>query len=247
VARQVPAVASPYALDVGVTTGQGSAAASGRLRAMSTHLAFAEVLASWALGWEALVAIGTLLLAVATFLLVLRTAALARSSDADIRAQWRPIILPAAYDAGDSALFYTDGVLYVGIKNAGRGPALYIRAQIEPDGVSPEIWPLGALAAGDKYELEFRIAKPDSAIQVLFDYRDLAGRTYSTSITIEVIGGELRFYDVRLFEDHAVTTLGDAIYPQPGLRDVSPKVRPGLRARLRMMGRSLRGDFEEHE
>jgi hypothetical protein len=28
------------------------------------------------------------------------------------------------------------------------------------------------------------------------------------------------------------TSLGDAIYPQPGLRDTSPKVRPGLRERL---------------
>ena len=206
---------------------------------MSTHLAFAAVLASWELGWDALVGIGTLLLAGATFLLVLRTAALAKSSDADIRAQWRPMILPG------QVLFYSGAALQVGIRNGGRGPALYVRAQIEPGGVSPEGWSLGALAAGDKRELRFPTTKPDSATQLLFDYRDLAGRTYSTSITIEVVSDDMRFYDVQLFEDQAVTTLGDSIYPQPGLRDVSPKVRPGLRARLRMMRRSLRGDFEE--
>jgi hypothetical protein len=122
-----------------------------------------------------------------------------------------------------------------------------VRAQIEPDRVSPENWPLGALAVGDKYELEFRTAKPDSAIQLLFDYRDLAERAYSTSVTIEVVSGNMRFYDVHLFENHRVTTLGDAVYPQPGLRDVSPRNRPGLEARLRMMGRSLRGNFQEHE
>jgi hypothetical protein len=92
---------------------------------MPTHLGSSEVLASWELGWDALVAIGTLLLAGVTFLLVLRTAALAKFSETDIRAQWRPIILPASYDPDGSALFYTNGVLYVGIKNAGRGPALY--------------------------------------------------------------------------------------------------------------------------
>lgn len=211
---------------------------------MPTHVGSAEVLASWALGWDALVAIGTVLLALVTYLLVRRTGTLARFSETEIRAQWRPIILPAPYShPEDSALNYADGFLYAGIQNAGRGPALYIRAQIEPDGVSPEYWPLGALAAGDKYELKFRTGKPDSAIQLLFAYRDLAGRTDSTSITIEVVEGEMRVYDVRLFEDWNATSLGDAIYPQPGLRDVSPKVRPALRARLRMMRRSVRGDF----
>jgi hypothetical protein len=216
---------------------------------MPTCLGLAGVLASWTLGWDALVAIGTLLLAGVTFLLVLRTADMARSSERDIRAQWRPLILPALDLSWNRSLGYDKerGYLEVLIQNAGRGPAIHIRAQIEPDGASPENWSLGALAAGDKQWLTFRVAKPDSATQLLLAYRDLAGRTYSTSITIDVISGEMRFYDVRLFEDHNATTLGDAIYPQPGLRDVSPRVRPGLKARLRMMGRSARGDFQDHE
>jgi positive regulator of sigma E activity len=71
---------------------------------MPSHLVLAQVLASWTLGWEALVAIGTLLLALVTFLLVRGTADLARSSEADIQAQWRPVILPASYDPDGSAL-----------------------------------------------------------------------------------------------------------------------------------------------
>jgi hypothetical protein len=55
-----------------------------------------EVLAasSWDFGWEALVAVATLLLAAATFFLARRTATLAESSEAEVRAQWRPLILP---------------------------------------------------------------------------------------------------------------------------------------------------------
>lgn len=125
-------------------------------------------------------------------------------------------------------------------------PSTYV-PKLCPMGLVLKSWSLSVLAAGDKQWLEFRVAKPDSATQLAFAYRDLAGRTYSTSVTIEVIGGEMRFYDVRLFEDHNATTLGDAIYPQPGMRDVSPRIRPGLKARLRMIRRSVRGDFQEHE
>jgi hypothetical protein len=149
---------------------------------MPTHLVSAEALSAWALGWEAFVAIGTLLLAGVTFLLVLRTRDLARSSDADIRAQWRPTILPALDLPGSRTLEHTGQFLRVKINNAGRGPALFIRTLLEPDMATGENWSLGALAAGDKYVLNFRAAKPDTHAQLLFDYRDLAGRTYSTAI-----------------------------------------------------------------
>jgi hypothetical protein len=216
---------------------------------MSTYLVSAEVTASWALGWDAFVAIGTLLLALVTVFLVRRTSALARSSDAEIRAQWRPLILPALDLSWEPSLVYEEepGSLEVRIQNAGRGPAIHIRTQMVPDGVSPENWSLGALAAGDKQSLIFRVAKPNSATQLRFAYRDLAERTYSTSITIEVVDGNLRFYDVHLFENRNITTLGDAVYPQLGLGDVSPRVRPDVRARLRMIRRSVRGDFQEYE
>jgi hypothetical protein len=203
-------------------------------------------------GWEALVALGTLLLALSTFYLALRTSTLAKASEAEVRAQWRPVILPGSDSSPERAIVYDDneGSLHVRVRNAGRGPALYIRTHLEPwgrepSGVSPEHWSLGALAPGDERELRFRTPEIERPSQLLFDYRDLADRTYSTSVTIDVVNGDMRFYDVHLFEDHSVTYHGDAVYPQPGLRDVSPKALPGLRARLRRAVRSPRGTFEE--
>jgi hypothetical protein len=212
------------------------------------YLRSVELLAAnpWEFGWEALVAVGTLLLALATAYLALRTRTLAKASEADLRVQWRPVILPTSDSPSTRAISYdeSEGSLRVRVRNAGRGPALYTRTHLEPGGISPEHWSLGALAAGDERELIFRTAKVNPPIQLLFDYRDLADRTYSTSVTVDVVSGDMRFYDVHLFEDHAVTFLGDAVYPQPGLRDVSPKAPRELKARLRAAVRSLRGHSE---
>jgi hypothetical protein len=188
----------------------------------------------WEWGWETFVAIGTVLLGAATVGLAWSTRALAKASEADLLAQWRPAILPALDPMSGRAIEYFDptGFLLVRIRNAGRGPAHYIRTTIDPLGVSPENWSLAALAPGDEQLLEFRTPKIESAIQLLFDYRDLADRTYSTSITVTVVSGDLRFYDVHLF-DHAITELGDAVYPQAGLRDVRRPAPRGLRARPR--------------
>jgi hypothetical protein len=68
--------------------------------------------------------------------------------------------------------------------------------------------------------LEFTGVQHQPHMQLLLDYRDVAGRTYSTSITLDL--QQRRAYDVRLFEG-ASTHHGDSVYPQPGLRDVTPK------------------------
>jgi hypothetical protein len=199
---------------------------------------------SWEFGWEALVAIGTLALALVTFLLVLRTSRLAKWSETDVRAQWRPVILPDVESGYPISYNESQGVLTLRIHNGGRGPALYVRINVEPGGISPYQAPISALAAGGHLELIFRdVPKLDSGAQILFDYRDLTDRTYSTSMTMQTANRRATLYDVHLFTDHAITTLGDAVYPQPGLRDVSPRRRQGLRERARMVVRSLRGDF----
>src|SRR4051812_7525762 len=184
----------------------------------------------WSFGWEALVAIGTLGLAVATVVLALVTRALAESSTKEVRAQWRPVILPGLdrpqHRAALDVLMSSSQKVHlsVRIRNAGRGPALYVRAYLEPGGISPQTWSLGALAPEDELTLHFVLDRqgPESPSQLLFDYRDLAGRAHSTSATLVRTDGFLRFYDVRVWEDHSVTKLGDSVYPQPGLRDVSP-------------------------
>ncbi|MFM9700383.1 hypothetical protein [Streptomyces europaeiscabiei] len=200
---------------------------------------------AWAWGWDALVALGTLLLALGTAglaaftaSLASRTRQLASDAEADLRAQWRPLLLPAQDVEAGGAFSWENvsqilgeeqpvGDLVVHVSNVGRGPALHVRVQLEADGtpgsISPENWAVGAMAHGEVRKLKFTRFTWHSAVQVLFDYRDLAGRYYSTAVVITAVKREPQFYDVRLWEDHTVTTLGDAVYPQDGLRDVSPK------------------------
>jgi hypothetical protein len=89
----------------------------------------------WAFGWDALVAIGTLSLAAVTFALVVATRRLATQGDAEIRAQWRPVLL--VRDRVEvEGVFGNDGVslhdsrLTVWVENVGRGPAFGVDAQI---------------------------------------------------------------------------------------------------------------------
>ncbi|MFJ6355004.1 hypothetical protein ACIQKB_36805 [Streptomyces sp. NPDC092046] len=172
-------------------------------------------------------ALCTLGLAVFTASLASRTRVLAQESAADLRAQWRPFVLPAITSDDWVALGHNPerGLVVARVRNAGRGPAPHVRAQLEllgiPGGISPEHWSLGALAPGDEQDLRFAAVLTPAA-QLLIDYRDLADRPYATSITITIVDGKPQYYDVRTWEDHTTTTLGDALYPQPGLRNVSP-------------------------
>jgi hypothetical protein len=182
----------------------------------------------WAFGWEALVAICTGFLALATALLAASTRNVAQETRDELRAQWRPALLPNARD-GDLSRSLTDewdlavraDFVSARIRNAGRGPALYVRASLDPGGISPSLWSLGAMAPGDVALLQFHGAPDSPRYQVLLDYRDLGGHQYSTAIVIEsvITNGQpiWRFYDVRLFDGETVTGLGDAL-PQDGLR-----------------------------
>ncbi|MFD5398613.1 hypothetical protein ACFWJW_30930 [Streptomyces sp. NPDC127097] len=192
----------------------------------------------WLFGWEALVAIGTIALAVYTALLAKRTRTLAEESTADQRAQWRPFLVPK-HGVTVRALFERQVEiepislyghhLHLSIHNTGRGPALHVRAELqgESSAALPAFWSAAALSPGDVQELAFNeIAADESALQLLLDYRDLTGRSYSSAISITVRDGAAYFYDVRTWEDHTVTRYTDTPYPLPGLTDVSPKPKP---------------------
>ena len=183
--------------------------------------------------WDALVGIGTVLLGLATFWLGWHTRNLAVTSAADLQTQSRPIILPGSNSIRDGTAMIAlplasfdpiSGTLSVLVRNAGRGPALYVRTELDPEGEILMGGPIAALAVGDEQILDFKNVKPESHLQLLLDYRDLAGRTYSTSITLDLPGS--RAYDVRLFEG-ASTHHGDAVYPQPGLRDARKALGKG--------------------
>ncbi|MGW2987123.1 hypothetical protein [Streptomyces goshikiensis] len=171
----------------------------------------------------------TLVLAGFTRSLASRTKSLAEETAADQRAQWRPVLLPGPEGT------ISNRKLSVEVRNAGRGPALFVRAQLEGEVVltSPLDWGGGALAPSDIQQLIFEDVRDHSVpVQLLLDYRDLAGRSYATSITLVRRGEESVYaYDVRWWEDHTVTTQGDAFYPQPGTTDVSPEGQKG-QARL---------------
>lgn len=202
-----------------------------------------ESASKWAFGWEALVALGTGILAIATGGLALftanvasRTSRLADEGAADQRAQWRPVVLPV-YDEmknGDVALGRDakNIILYVGLHNAGRGPALHVRVELEvagnPNRLTPRdsSGPLGALAPYEQVLLRFDVPDFTSDMQVLCDYRDVADRPYSSGITITFSDAYPNFYDVRCWEEHAVTSVADAGYPKPGLTDMSPRQKP---------------------
>jgi hypothetical protein len=192
--------------------------------------------------WEALVAVGTLVLGAATFGLGWYTRKLARTSADDLQAQWRPIILPVPFGEPTArenvAYDEVEGVLRVQVHNAGRGPALFLRAVVDPRGDPDERGPVAALAAGEGRLFMFnRVKNERQQAQILLDYRDLAGRPYSTSITIDL--QRRAFYDVQVFS-HFTTGQDDAVYPQPGLRDARNASAP-LKARLGGAIRALRG------
>jgi hypothetical protein len=189
---------------------------------------------------DVIVALGTIVLAVATYWLARDTRRLARSSEAELRSRWRPLVIPSQR-AGGLPVEYDRGTnrLMVWIRNAGAGPALGVRVQLDPD-TSPDRWSRGALGSGDEVLLAFSLRTSlDSSAQLLIDYRDLADREHGVSITLTTEGGRFVPYDVR-FENHSVTTHGAMIYPQPGLRDVRQKRRRSIIERCRAAVRSFR-------
>jgi len=193
--------------------------------------------------WEAVTAVGTFALAGATAILALSTRRVARATQDEVRTQWRPVLIPAFDSETDPAVGYNRDarLLVVRIRNGGRGPALYIRTHLDPGGISPRNWSLGSLAAGEEITLSFDgVYDLGSNAQVLLDYRDLAERTYSSALVLTEVAGVWRFYDVHVFDGTTVTALGDAVYPQTGLRDVRPRPKPTFIERIRASVASFR-------
>jgi hypothetical protein len=112
-----------------------------------------------------------------------------------------------------------ENTLDVRIRNSGRGPAHHIRTHLDPGGISPQNWSLGSLPPGEEVTLTFQVSNLGGVAQVLMDYRDLAENAYSSALVLTEVAGDWRFYDVHLWEGRSVTPLGDAVYPQPGLKD----------------------------
>jgi hypothetical protein len=190
-------------------------------------------------GWDSVVAIATLALAAATTWLAWTTRRVARAAIADLHAQWRPMIVPFGDPSFGADPETGQWTTVIGIQNSGPGPALYVRATLDPVNQSPQDWSLGGIPPRENRELRFtNLPNRDVNYQLLLDYRDLAGRLYSSSIVIDFPAEPDdphfhagRVYDVNLFEDTAVTQLGDSV-PQPGLQEVGPRRTRGIGRRI---------------
>jgi hypothetical protein len=147
-------------------------------------------LATFEWGWDALVAIGTIALAAGTFLLALSTRRAAKASAEDVRAQWRPVVVPSAEFDDEFE------ELAIKVHNVGRGAAYYIDAALGIDGT---YWPARDLAIGQRMAT-FAVVPPAADLrlafecsdglpreaEILIDYTDLNGRPYSTRIELEL-------------------------------------------------------------
>jgi hypothetical protein len=93
--------------------------------------------ASFEWGWDAFAAIGTIALAFGTVVLALSTRGVAKASAEDVRAQWRPVVVPGS--EVDVQFEEDFEVMAITVRNVGRGAAYYVDVALGVDGI---YWPL---------------------------------------------------------------------------------------------------------
>jgi hypothetical protein len=113
--------------------------------------------AQWDWGWDALVALGTLALALATFALAIGTFLTARAAGQEVRAKWRPVIVPAADVEVD--WIEDDELVVLAIRNIGEGGAVDVDAGLDLGG---SIVPANPFASGETEPMNFAALPPGS-------------------------------------------------------------------------------------
>lgn len=154
-------------------------------------------------GWDALVAVGTLVLAAVTgtlafftYRLASKTSDLAASTSDEVKASLRPVLIPPAQGGQFPAIEAGTENLRLGVLNAGRGPALnayayaivatltiYERTDIAQFGnLAPN--GDGVLVIPGVPDGDFAAHSDESyfAVFVVIVYNDLAGRIYHTVV-----------------------------------------------------------------
>jgi hypothetical protein len=147
----------------------------------------------WDWGWDALVALGTLALALATFALAIGTFLTARAAGQEVRAKWRPVIVPAADAEVD--WIEDDELVVLAIRNIGEGGAFDVDAGLDLGG---SIVPASPVAHGETEPTNFAALPPGESLTVHFthvdekptsaavviDYSDLTGHRYGSRIEV---------------------------------------------------------------
>jgi hypothetical protein len=169
----------------------------GILRAMA--LSSLQEPSSWAFGWEALVAVGTIGLAFFTAWLAWTTRKLARTTGEDVRAGSRPVVIDVAggYPTARTPEGANFGEVRLLVRNGGRGPALNVYAYAlvrttNEDHRSDTIM-VGSLAVDGEAEVVLpEVQTRDCsgsmesflALRVVLTYTDLAGSPFFTAIRL---------------------------------------------------------------
>jgi hypothetical protein len=163
-------------------------------------------------GWDALVAIGTIALALGTLLLAWSTRSTAKASSEEVRAQWRPALVP-----GQDVEAHVDSaseLMAVAVRNVGRGAAYYVDAALgigdsylpaRPSSpLLPVVQNFAVLPVDGELELYFEIGDDRvEKAELLIDYADLNGRPYSTRVAVDKMNVDLhlRMSKVKLFDN----------------------------------------------
>jgi len=213
-----------------------------------------EAASAWAFGWEALVAIGTISLALVTYGLARATRRLAEETATELQAQFRPIVvpLPETIRLFKSTLSEMEEELvernpawrekyerHVGgkLKNLGPGPALEIA--FTELAYAPLPWTassidLAVLAPGAEHELDFNGLDSDSEAGIRIQYRDLAGQRFSTEFRVVTMRTGTRVVGLSIPDGY-----WDPEIPRPSMGDPLMAVLPGLRGRLTAAAETL--------
>lgn len=176
------------------------------LLAETDHQLLLNLQADW---W---VAIGTILLAVATGVLGFLTWQLGRASRKDVEAQWRPVLVPSDRLGMETGwnLAVTDShdgdkrIGWINVINAGSGPALELKFFVDaPHRTTTDTW--GALASNDKRYFEFELPAGTTQASCRFEYQSISGNVYPSKFFIEAMptGTRWRIVDVLVHGDHA--------------------------------------------
>ncbi len=152
----------------------------------------------WALGWEALVAVGTLLLAGYTARLAFFTRRSVEAARDEQSATWRPVVLPLASKTGVRDLSEEGLTLDVVITNKGSGPAFDVTACLSESGqvTSPIVGGQmtganghGILQVDEELRARFAIVGTSDQGELTITYLDLGGRPLWTTARLSWAAG----------------------------------------------------------
>jgi hypothetical protein len=147
----------------------------------------------WEWGWDSLVALGTIGLAFVTLLLAVASFLTARAAAQDVRADWRPVIVPASDVEVDWAS--NQDLVILRIRNIGQGGAYDVDAAL---GTDDRYTPASLFVPGEPNPINFTVVPPGDTMELYFgeidtkprkgelviDYADLNGRRYGSRIEI---------------------------------------------------------------